>query len=89
MEVKMKRSRYKPKNDPFAKQLYDLRVKLGEDQTKYAARFSVGRTTMGNWERWGPPEYGPVRLHAVEVFRKIEKMLKMRRKRADAKAKAR
>jgi hypothetical protein len=41
---------------------------------------------MGNWERWGPPEYGPVRLHAVEVFRKIEKMLKMRRKRADAKA---
>jgi DNA-binding XRE family transcriptional regulator len=52
------------KYDPISKEFQELRRKRGETQGEFAAHFGVERTTMLNWETYGPPAYGPTRRYA-------------------------
>jgi DNA-binding XRE family transcriptional regulator len=58
----MRQRRY----DPISKEFGELRRLRGETQEEFAKQFGVGRTTMLNWETYGPPAYGPTR-HYVEL----------------------
>jgi DNA-binding XRE family transcriptional regulator len=62
----------KPKPlDPLARKLTALRLAREETQAQFAEHFSVGRTTILNWETYGPPRYGPVRLWCEHIMKRL------------------
>lgn len=75
----------RPKNDPLAARLVNMRTKLKLTQKEMAAHFHVNRSTLSTWESFGPPAQGPVRLLVLIILRRLQQRYEEIRKHGAAK----
>lgn len=78
-----RRSNRLPQRHPLSDELYNVRIALREDQTTFAKRFGVSRTTLVGWERYRPPMHAGVKQWIALELAKIKRLATNRKRKKE------